>query len=44
MLFGTADPEVVGYGNPIGSVTKAGNQTGATDAMRSIMGLPPVGK
>lgn len=44
MLFGTADPEVVGGGNPIGSITKPGNQTGATDAMRSIMGLPPVGK
>ena len=44
MLFGTADPEVVGYGNPIGSVTKTSNQTGATDVMRSIMGLPPVGK
>lgn len=44
MLFGTADPEVVGYGNPIGSVTKTSNQTGATDVMRSIMGLTPVGK
>ena len=44
MLFGTAGPEVVGGGNPIGSITKPGNQTGATDAMRSIMGLPPVGK
>lgn len=44
MLFGTADPEVVGGGNPIGSITKPCNQTGATDAMRSIMGLPPVGK
>ena len=42
MLFGDPDPEHIGTGDPIGTVTKSGSQTGATDAMRSIMGLPPV--
>ena len=42
MLFGELEPDVIGGGNPIGTVTKSGSQTGATDAMRSIMGLPPV--
>lgn len=42
MLFGEPEPNVIGGGNPIGTVTKSGSQTGATDAMRSIMGLPPV--
>ena len=42
MLFGEPVPDVIGGGNPIGTVTKSGSQTGATDAMRSIMGLPPV--
>ena len=42
MLFGEPEPDVIGGGNPIGTVTKSGSQTGATDAMRSIMGLPPV--
>ena len=42
MLFGEPEPDVIGGGNPIGTVTKSGSQTGATDVMRSIMGLPPV--
>lgn len=42
MLFGDAEPNVVGTGNPIGAVTKTGNSTEATAQMRSIMGLPPV--
>ena len=42
MLFGEPELDVIGGGNPIGTVTKSGSQTGATDAMRSIMGLPPV--
>ena len=42
MLFGEPEPDIIGVGNPIGTVTKSGSQTGATDAMRSIMGLPPV--
>ena len=42
MLFGEPEPDVIGGGNPIGTVTKSGSQTGATDAIRSIMGLPPV--
>lgn len=42
MLFGEQEPTVIGGGNPIGAVTKSGSQTVATDAMRSIMGLPPV--
>lgn len=42
MLFGEPEPDVIGGGNPIGTVTKSGSQTGATDAMRSIMGLPSI--
>lgn len=41
MLFGEAEPEVIGKGNPIGIVTKTGNQD--SDAqMRAVMGLPPI--
>ncbi|MBE5867982.1 MAG: hypothetical protein E7293_03365 [Lachnospiraceae bacterium] len=40
MLFG--EPEtVIGGGNPIGTVTKAGNQD-SDAAMRAVMGLPPI--
>lgn len=40
MLFGEAEPTVVGKGNPIGTVKKAG--AGDNDAaMRAAMGLPP---
>lgn len=42
MLFGEPEAENIGTGDPIGTVTKSGSQTGATDVMRSIMGLPPV--
>jgi len=42
MLFGEADPEVIGKGDPIGIVTKGGNASEATASMRSIMGLPPL--
>ena len=41
MLFGDPDPDVIGNGNPIGTVTKGGNQDGDA-AMRAAMGLPPV--
>lgn len=41
MLFGEPEPNVVGKGNPIGTVTKGGN-TDADAAMRAAMGLPPV--
>ena len=41
MLFGDPDPDVVGNGNPIGTVTKGGNQD-SDAAMRAAMGLPPV--
>lgn len=40
MLFGEAEPTVVGNGNPIGVVNKAGNQD-SDAAMRAVMGLPP---
>ena len=39
MLFGEADPEEAGTGNPIGSVTKAGS-TGEFASLRAAMGLP----
>ena len=40
MLFGLAEPSVMGNGNPIGSVNKGGNSE--SDAvMRAAMGLPP---
>lgn len=42
MLFGEPEAENIGTGDPIGTVTKSGSQTGATDVMRSIMGLPTV--
>lgn len=41
MLFGEPEPNVVGNGNPIGVVTKEGNQD-SDAAMRAVMGLPPV--
>lgn len=40
MLFG--ESEVIGNGDPIGTVTKGGNANEATASMRSIMGLPPL--
>lgn len=42
MLFGDPDPEVIGGGNPIGTIRKGGSGDTPTDQMRSIMGLPPV--
>ena len=42
MLFGDPEPERIGGGDPIGTVTKTGGASGATDMMRDIMGLPPV--
>ena len=42
MLFGEPEPTHVGGGNPIGAITKGGNTQTGTDAMRSIMGLPPI--
>ena len=42
MLFGDPKPEYVGTGDPIGTVTRTGGASGATDMMRDIMGLPPV--
>lgn len=42
MLFGDQDQEVIGRGNPIGTVRKGGSGDTPTDQMRSIMGLPPV--
>lgn len=41
MLFGEPEPTPAGNGNPIGIVTKGGNQNGDA-AMRAAMGLPPV--
>lgn len=41
MLFGEPEPTPAGGGNPIGTVTKGGNQEGDA-AMRAAMGLPPV--
>lgn len=41
MLFGEADPTVVGSGSPIGAVTKGGNQD-SDAALRAVMGLPPI--
>lgn len=41
MLFGDSEPTPAGVGNPIGTVTKGGNQNGDV-AMRTAMGLPPV--
>lgn len=42
MLFGEPEAQVLGDGNPIGTVTKTGGQDAATAQMRSIMGLPPL--
>lgn len=42
MLFGEPEPTHVGGGNPIGAITKGGTAQNGTDAMRSIMGLPPL--
>ncbi len=42
MLFGEPEAQNLGGGNPIGTVTKIGEQDTPTDAMRSIMGLPPL--
>lgn len=41
MLFGEPEAEIIGSGNPIGSVFKAGDQSGDA-AMRAAMGLPPI--
>lgn len=41
MLFGDPEPERIGGGDPIGTVTRTGGASGATDMMRDIMGLPP---
>ena len=41
MLFGEPEPTVVGNGNPIGTVTKGGNQD-SDAALRKVMGLPPI--
>ena len=41
MLFGESQPEVIGQGDPIGTVKKTGSQD--SDAqMRAVMGLPPL--
>ena len=41
MLFGESNPEIIGKGDPIGTVNKSGNQD--SDAqMRAVMGLPPL--
>ena len=42
MLCGEPEPTHVGGGNPIGAITKGGTTQTGTDAMRSIMGLPPL--
>lgn len=41
MLFGESEPEILGKGNPIGTVIKGGNQDDDA-ALRAAMGLPPV--
>lgn len=41
MLFGKPEPDVIGTGNPIGTVTKGGDQSGDA-ALRAVMGLPPL--
>ena len=41
MLFGESQPEVIGKGDPIGTVSKSGDQD--SDAqMRAVMGVPPL--
>lgn len=41
MLFGEPEPTPAGGGNPIGTVTKGGDQSGDA-AMRAAMGLPAI--
>lgn len=41
MLFGEPEPEVIGKGNPIGTIIKGGSQDDDAE-MRAVMGLPPV--
>ena len=41
MLFGESEPEIIGKGDPIGTVNKSGNQDGDAQ-MRAVMGLPPL--
>lgn len=41
MLFGEPEPDNIGSGNPIGTVTKGGDQS-SDAAMRAVMGLPPL--
>lgn len=42
MLFGEPEAQVIGRGNPIGTVTNGGGGSTPTAQMRSIMGLPPL--
>ena len=42
MLFGEAEAQVTGRGNPIGTFTNGGGGDVPTEQMRSIMGLPPL--
>ena len=42
MLFGESGAEIIGKGNPIGTVTKGQNSGTPTAEMRAIMGLPPL--
>ena len=42
MLFGEAEAQVTGRGNPIGTFTNGGGGDTPTAQMRSIMGLPPL--
>ena len=42
MLFGEAEAQVTGRGNPIGTFTNGGGGDVPTAQMRSIMGLPPL--
>lgn len=41
MLFGEPEPDNIGSGNPIGTVTKGGDQS-SDAALRAVMGLPPL--
>ena len=42
MLFGEAEAQVTGRGNPIGTFTNGGGGDVPTAQLRSIMGLPPL--
>ena len=42
MLFGEAEAQVTGRGNPIGTFTNGGGGDVPTAQMRSIMGFPPL--